>query len=34
MMMAGAEVVETGGADVGGLSWIAARHADARQGGQ
>lgn len=34
MMMAGTEVVETGGADVGGLSWIAARHAAARQTGQ
>ncbi|WP_255176209.1 DUF6985 domain-containing protein [Bordetella genomosp. 5] len=28
MMMAGTDVVETGGADVGGLSWIAARHAE------
>lgn len=27
LMMAGTEVVETGGADVGSLSWIAARHA-------
>lgn len=34
MMMAGTEVVQTGGADVGGLSWIAARHAASRQAGQ
>lgn len=31
LMMAGTEVVETGGADVGALSWIAARHAEKRQ---
>lgn len=31
LMMAGTEVVETGGADVGALSWIAARHAEERQ---
>lgn len=31
LMMAGAEVVETGGADVGALGWIAARHAEKRQ---
>lgn len=34
MMMAGTDVVETGGADVGGLSWIAARHAAAGQAKQ
>ncbi|BEP66767.1 MULTISPECIES: hypothetical protein [unclassified Variovorax] len=28
LMMAGTEIVETGGADVGALSWIAARHAE------
>lgn len=31
LMMAGTEVVETGGADVGALAWIAARHAESRQ---
>lgn len=34
MMMAGTETVGTGGADVGGLSWIAARHAASRHAGQ
>lgn len=31
LMLAGTEVVETGGADVGALGWIAARHAEKRQ---
>lgn len=31
LMMAGTEVVEKGGADVGALGWIAARHAEKRQ---
>lgn len=31
LMMAGTEVAETGGADVGALGWIAARHAEKRQ---
>jgi hypothetical protein len=31
LMMAGTEVVETGGADVSALGWIAARHAERRQ---
>lgn len=30
-MMAGTEVVETGGAEVGALAWIAAQHAQTRQ---
>jgi len=31
LMMAGTEVVETGGAEVGALAWIAAQHAQTRQ---
>jgi len=34
MMMAGTETVKTGGADVGGLSWIAARHAKSHDTGR
>jgi hypothetical protein len=34
MMMAGTKTVETGGADVGGLSWIAARHARSQDTGR
>lgn len=34
VMMAGTDTVATGGADVGGLSWIAARHAASRHAGQ
>ncbi|CUI55556.1 DUF6985 domain-containing protein [Achromobacter xylosoxidans] len=34
LMMAGTDVIETGGADVGSLSWIAARHATSLGTGQ